>query len=81
MLGRLCDLPPGIEQDIVNYIFDPSRFYGLTRSSLMLSSACEIAEKNNVKTRFNKENDDAMQGHASIFILACLELLFCLNFR
>lgn len=58
-LGRSADLPADIEQDLVDHILLlESRLYGLTRVSL-LSLAYEVAEKNNVKTRFNKETKKA----------------------
>jgi len=52
-LGRSQDLPEEIEDDLVSHILQmESRFYGLTRSSL-LSLAYQIAVRNSVKTHFS----------------------------
>lgn len=58
-LGRSQDLPDDIENDLVSHIMTmESRFYGLTRSSL-LKLAYQIAMQNNVKTRFSNEKQAA----------------------
>ena len=68
-LGRSADLPADIEQDLVDHILLlESRFYGLTRASL-LSLAYEVAEKNNVKTRFNSETKKAGKDRLRSFLL------------
>ena len=54
-LGQAQDLPDDIENDSVSHIhLMESRFYGLTRSSL-LSLAYQTAVRNNIKTRFSDE--------------------------
>ena len=52
-LGRPQDLTEEMEQDLVSHILE-SRFYGLTRSSV-LKLAYQIAARNNVTTRFNDD--------------------------
>jgi hypothetical protein len=51
-LGRSSDLPPDIENDLVQHILLlESRFYGLTRQTV-LRLAYQIAKANNIATRF-----------------------------
>ena len=58
-LGRSQDLTDEIEQDLVSHILlMESRFYGLTRSSL-LKLAYQIAVRNNITTRFNDDKQAA----------------------
>jgi len=58
-LCRPQDLTEEMEQDLVSHILlMESRFYGLTRSSL-LKLAYQIAARNNVTTRFNDDKQAA----------------------
>ncbi|KAG5868462.1 hypothetical protein JTB14_020639 [Gonioctena quinquepunctata] len=62
IIGRQTDLPPAVEKDLVNHIFQWERmFYGLTRKRLM-KLAYEIAEKNNIKTRFNDKKNQLVKN-------------------
>ena len=55
MLGRSTDLPEEIENQLAKHIEDmEARFYGLTLMDLQ-KLAFQIAEANNICTRFNKE--------------------------
>jgi len=73
-LGRSTDLPLEIENDLVEHILLlESRFYGLTRTSL-LSLAFQIAEINNISTRFNTESRRAGKEWLRRFLLRHPEL-------
>ncbi|XP_076814279.1 uncharacterized protein LOC143460585 [Clavelina lepadiformis] len=55
MLGRSTDLPEEIENQLAKHIEDmEAKFYGLTSMDLQ-KLAFQIAEANNISTRFNKE--------------------------
>ncbi|KAJ4436229.1 hypothetical protein ANN_18859 [Periplaneta americana] len=57
--GHPLDLPQEVENDLVTYLLQLEKmFYGLTRRSVM-QLAYEIAEKNKLATRFNKETKSA----------------------
>ncbi|KAG5861962.1 hypothetical protein JTB14_038304 [Gonioctena quinquepunctata] len=61
-IGRQTDLPPAVERDLVNHILQLERmFYGLTRERLM-KLAYEIAEKNDIKTRFDDKKNQLVKN-------------------
>lgn len=67
-LGRSQDLPDEIEHDLVSHILlMESRFYGLTRSSV-LKLAYQIAVRNNVATRFSHDKQAAGKEWLSGFL-------------
>jgi hypothetical protein len=58
-LGRSSDLPPNIENDLVQHtLLLESRFYGLTRQTV-LRLVYQIAKANNIATRFNDDKQIA----------------------
>jgi hypothetical protein len=58
-LGRSSDLPNDVEMDLLQHILLlESRFYGLTRESLM-TLAYQMAKANGIKTRFNDTKQKA----------------------
>lgn len=67
-LGRRCDLPEEVEQQLVEYILQmESRFYGINTMEFR-KLAFQIAEINGLNTRFNKDKQIAGKEWADSFI-------------
>jgi len=67
-LGTIITLPEVLEQQLADHILKlESMLFGLTRKDVM-SLAFQLAERNNIRNRFNKENKSAGDKWLKLFL-------------